>query len=160
MNGCGGFVAAAPVSNRLTCIMTMKWLILLLLLLMLKQASQCHRAHNTATHCNHYQEIINQNNLFIASVKVSEGEGCRKRLQQFSIIKLVGRSSPYCGDMWRRYCCLTSFFPIVDMYLSGKDIARQSCAMVPRWRFWRLFCILCFQRATCGRFQTCILNSH
>ena len=22
---------------------------------------------------------------------------------------LVGRSSPYCGDMWRRYCCLTSF---------------------------------------------------
>jgi len=23
---------------------------------------------------------------------------------------LVGWSSPYCGDMWRRYCCLTSFF--------------------------------------------------
>ena len=23
---------------------------------------------------------------------------------------LVGRSSSYCGDMWRRYCCLTSFF--------------------------------------------------
>ena len=23
---------------------------------------------------------------------------------------LVGRSSPYCGDMWRRYRCLTSFF--------------------------------------------------
>jgi len=23
---------------------------------------------------------------------------------------LVGRSSPYCGDMWRTYCCLTSFF--------------------------------------------------
>ena len=23
---------------------------------------------------------------------------------------LVGRSSPYYGDMWRRYCCLTSFF--------------------------------------------------
>jgi len=20
-------------------------------------------------------------------------------------------SSPYCSDMWRRYCCLTSFFP-------------------------------------------------
>ena len=46
---------------------------------------------------------------------------------------LVGRSSPYCGDTWRRYCCLTSFFPIVDMCLSCKDIARQSCAMVPRW---------------------------
>jgi len=23
---------------------------------------------------------------------------------------LVGQSSPYYGDMWRRYCCLTSFF--------------------------------------------------
>jgi len=23
---------------------------------------------------------------------------------------LVGRSSSYCGDMWRRYCCLTAFF--------------------------------------------------
>jgi len=23
---------------------------------------------------------------------------------------LVGRSSPYCKDMWRRYCCLTSYF--------------------------------------------------
>jgi len=23
---------------------------------------------------------------------------------------LVGWSSPYCGDMWKRYCCLTSFF--------------------------------------------------
>jgi len=50
---------------------------------------------------------------------------------------LVGRSSPYCGDMWRTYRCLTSFFPIVDMCLSCEDIARQSCAsvMVPRWRF-------------------------
>ena len=30
---------------------------------------------------------------------------------------------------------LNKFFPIVDMCLSCKDIARQSCAMVPRWRF-------------------------
>ena len=33
------------------------------------------------------------------------------------------------------YRCLTSFFPIVDTCLSYEDIARQSCAMVPRWRF-------------------------
>ena len=44
------------------------------------------------------------------------------------------RSSPYCGDIWKRYCCLTSFFPIVVTCLSCKDIARQSCAMVPRWQ--------------------------
>ena len=77
---------------------------------------------------------------------------------------LVGRSSPYNKDMCRRHCCLTSFFLIVDTCLSCEDIARQSCAMVPRWRlfgdFWRLFCVLYLQRATCCAFQTCILNSH
>jgi len=52
---------------------------------------------------------------------------------------LVDRSSPYYGDMWRTYCCLTSFFPIVDTCLSCEDIARQSCAMVPRWRFLTTF---------------------
>ena len=49
---------------------------------------------------------------------------------------LVGLSSPYCGDMWRRYCCLTNFFPVVDTCLSCKDIAWQRCAMVHRWRFF------------------------
>jgi len=48
---------------------------------------------------------------------------------------LVGRSSPYCGDMWRTYRCLKSFFPIVDTCLSCEDVARQSWTMVPRWRF-------------------------
>jgi len=38
--------------------------------------------------------------------------------------------------MWRRYCCLTSFFPLVDACLSCEDIARQSCAMVHRWRLF------------------------
>ena len=38
-----------------------------------------------------------------------------------------------------RYCCLTSFFPIFDTCLSCEDIARQSCAMVPRWRFLASF---------------------
>ena len=73
---------------------------------------------------------------------------------------LVGRSSPYYEDMWRRHCCLTSFFPIVDTCLHCEDIAWQSCVMVPRWRFLATFCVLCFQRAACSRFQTCILNSH
>jgi len=71
-----------------------------------------------------------------------------------------GPSSPYCGDMWRRYCCFTSFFPIVDTCLSCEDIARQSCAMVPRWRFLATFCVLYFQQVADSTFQTCILNSH
>jgi len=34
------------------------------------------------------------------------------------------------------YQCLTSFFPIVDTYLSCEDSARQSCAMVAKWQFF------------------------
>ena len=38
--------------------------------------------------------------------------------------QLVNRSQPLVGrDIWRTYCCLTSFFPIVDMYLSYENIA-------------------------------------
>jgi len=73
---------------------------------------------------------------------------------------LVGRSSPYCEDIWKRYRRLTSFFPIVDTCLSCEDTARQSCAMVPTWRIFGHFCVIYFQRAACSTFQTCILNSH
>ena len=30
-----------------------------------------------------------------------------------------------------------NFFPVVDTCLSSEDIAQQSCAMVPKWRFLR-----------------------
>jgi len=45
-----------------------------------------------------------------------------------------GRSSPYCRDMWRSYCCLRSFFPIVNMCLTCEDMAQQTCAKIRRWR--------------------------
>jgi len=83
--------------------------------------------------------------------------GCPKLTKRSQ--PLEGRSSPYCKDMWRRYCCLTSFLPIVDTCLSREDIARRSCAMVPRWRFLATFCVLFLQRAARSTFQTCILNS-
>ena len=35
-----------------------------------------------------------------------------------------GPKSPYCEDMWGKYCCLT-IFPIVDTCLRGEDIARD-----------------------------------
>ena len=90
---------------------------------------------------------------------------------------LVGRSSPYYDDMWRRHCCLTSFFPIVDAYLRCEDASGQgffSChylllVFIFRWIkiikvvWWCRggdFCVLYFQRAACSTFQTCILNSH
>jgi len=48
---------------------------------------------------------------------------------------LVGRSSPYCADICRTYCCLVglSFFSNVDRCLSCEDIARETCSMVRRW---------------------------
>jgi len=55
---------------------------------------------------------------------------------------------------------LNNFFPIVDMCRSCEDIARQSCGMVPRWRFLATFWVLHLQRTACSTFQTCILNSH
>jgi len=61
-------------------------------------------------------------------------QGCPKLANRSQ--PLVGQSSLYYQDMWRRYCCLTSFFSIVDACLSSEDIARQSCAMVPKWRFF------------------------
>jgi len=69
----------------------------------------------------------------------------------------VGRSSPYCEDMWRRCCSLVSF-PIVDTCLSCKDIARQVVGWCPDADFLAIFCVLYFQRATHSTFQTCILN--
>ena len=63
--------------------------------------------------------------------------GCPKLTKRSQ--PLVGRSSPYYGDMYRRYWCLTSFFPIVDTCLRCEDIARQSCGVVPRRRFLATF---------------------
>ena len=81
-------------------------------------------------------------------------QGCPKLANRSQ--PLVGRSSPYYQYMWRRYWCLKVFFPIVDKCISSEDIARQSCAMVPKWQFLRPV----FSRAACSTFQTCILNSH
>ena len=69
-------------------------------------------------------------------------EGCPKLTKRSQPV--VGRSSPYCGDICGRYCCLTSFFPIVDTCLNCEDIAGQSCAMVPRWPFLATFLRLVF----------------
>ena len=73
---------------------------------------------------------------------------------------LVGRSSAYCEDMWGKTLLFNKLFAIVNACLSCENIAKQSCAMVPRWRILAIFWVLYFQRATCSTFQTCILNSH
>jgi len=76
----------------------------------------------------------------VAAVTKPRGESCWNLLGCPELTNrsqpLVGRSSPYCEDMWRRYRpnCLASFFAIVDTCLRCKDTARQICVMVSRWR--------------------------
>jgi len=53
-------------------------------------------------------------------------QGCAKLANRSQ--PLVSRSSPYYEDMWRRYWCLTSFFPIVKIHALAAKI--QS---VVRW---------------------------
>jgi len=83
--------------------------------------------------------------------------GCSKLANRSQ--PLVGRSSPYREDMWGRHCCLTSFFPIVDMCLSCKGIARRK---VVRWcqdgKFLAIFWVLHFQQAVCSTFQTMCIS--
>ena len=75
-------------------------------------------------------------------------QGCPKLVNRSQ--PLAGWSSPHYQHMCRRYCCLTTFFPIVDTCLSCEDIARQSCAMVPRWRF---FASCIFSEPRAARFR-------
>jgi len=70
-------------------------------------------------------------------------------------------SGPKFTILWRHVeeiLLLNKIFPIVDMCRSYEDIARQSCAMVARWRFLATFLRPFF--AASSTFQTCILNSH
>ena len=74
---------------------------------------------------------------------------------------LVGRSSPYYGDVEEILLPNKFFFQIVDTCLSCEDIAAQSCGMVLRLRlFGDFFSVLYFQRAARSTFQTCIVNLH
>ena len=77
--------------------------------------------------------------------------GCPKLTKRSQL--LVGRSSPYCKDMWGRYCCLTSFSPIVDTCLIAKiypDKVVQWCA---DGDFLHHFCVLYFQQPRAAHFR-------
>ena len=70
-------------------------------------------------------------------------------------------SLPSFSSLWRRYCCLTSFFsdcryvPWLRRYSPTKLCDGAQMAI-----FGDFFASCIFQRAACSRFQTCILNSH
>jgi len=73
---------------------------------------------------------------------------------------LVGRSSPYCANRWRIYCCLTSFFRLLINALVAKIQPGKVVRCCTDCNFLHHFCVLYFQWAACSTFQTCILNLH
>jgi len=70
--------------------------------------------------------------------------GCPKLANRFQA--LVGRSSPYCKDMWGRYCCITSFFPTEDIAWHSWDGAQMA-------NFWQFFASCISSEPCAARFR-------
>jgi len=74
-----------------------------------------------------------------------------RRLLKFAGVPQTGKpflaaSRPKFTILWEHVediLLLSKFFPIVDTCLHCEDIARQICAMVPRWRFLATFFVSC-----------------
>ena len=62
---------------------------------------------------------------------------------------LVGRSSPYCGDIWRRYRCLTTFS---DFQLLRYSLTKL-CDGVQMANFWRFFASCISSEPRAARFR-------
>jgi len=85
-------------------------------------------------------------------------QGCPKLANRSQ--PLVGRSSPYYEDMWRRYWCLRSFLRLSIHASAARNSLTKLCDGAKMAIFCIIFCVLYFQRAACNTFQTCTLNSH
>jgi len=66
---------------------------------------------------------------------------------------LMGGSSPYWEDKWRRYGCLTSFFPIVNTCHSCEDIDNKFVRWCALCR-WRIFASCIFSEPHAAHFRT------
>jgi len=84
--------------------------------------------------------------LFNAAKFCSNAAKTRNPLKFAGVPQTTGSISAASGLKFTMLCghveailLLNNFFPIVDTCLSCEDIARQSCAMLPRWRFLATF---------------------
>jgi len=68
--------------------------------------------------------------------------GCPKQPNRSQ--PLVGRKFTILSAHVGEILLPNKFFPIMDTCLICEDIARQSCATVPRWRIFGDFCVLYF----------------
>jgi len=101
------------------------------------------------------KNLYNRTNVFTLLPCVTK---TRNPLKLAGVPQTTGPISAVSGPMFTILCghlegilLLNKLFPIVDTFLYCEDIARQSCAMVPRWRFLATFfgsCIFREPRAT------------
>jgi len=66
---------------------------------------------------------------------------------------IVGQSSPYYEDIWRRYRCFTSFFPIVDTCFICEDSPTNLCRGVQMAIFCVLFASCIFSEPRAAHFR-------
>ena len=72
---------------------------------------------------------------------------------------LVGRSSPYYGNMWRRYSCLIIFSDCRYVLQLRRYSSTKLCDGA-QMAIFDDFLRLVFSARPCSIYQTCILNSH
>ena len=82
------------------------------------------------------------------------GLGHPRKFQRISCLGFVTTPEPISAASRPKFTILllNKFFPIVDMCLSCEDIAQQSCAMVPSWRFLWPPCVADIIFLPCGFF--------
>jgi len=78
-------------------------------------------------------------------------QGCPKLPDRSQPV--VGRSSPYCGNVWMRYCCFTSFSGCRKVPQLRRYSPTKLCDGAQMAIFWRLFasCICSERHAACFR---------
>jgi len=76
---------------------------------------------------------------------------CRKLANRSQ--PLVGRSSPHCDDLWRRYCCLTVFFQLSIRALVAGYSPTKLCDGAKMAIFLRNFCVLYFSEPRAAYFR-------
>ena len=77
--------------------------------------------------------------------------GCPKRANRSEPV--MGRSSPYCGNLWMRYCYLTSFSWLSIHALLAKTQADKVVRWCPDGEFLRYFASCIFSEPRAAHFR-------
>jgi len=99
----------------------------------------------------HVEEILLLNGVFTRCDRRGDRSSDRSRR---SVARPIAATIASCKHR------VTNIFRLSIRALVAKIQPDKVVRWCPDGDFWRLFCVLYFQRAACTIFQTCILNSH